>query len=104
MLRGCHVWATAESQPLGATRTLTVKPGTRIEIRVNCPMDFDVSQTAGPKLGSGLGRWSTGTSHTLVFVKTGVYRLQAVNVESSADMNLQTFGPDNTPKLVVRVR
>jgi hypothetical protein len=103
VLHGCHVWATSESQPLGAARTLTVKRGTRIEIRINCPMDFDVSQTAGPRLRTGLGRWSTGTSHILVFAKAGVYRLQAVNVQRSADVNLQTLGNDNAPKLVVRV-
>jgi hypothetical protein len=104
VLRGCHVWGTADGQPLGATHTLILKHGARLVVRINCPMGFDITQTAGPKLAGGLGRWETGTSHTLVFAKAGVYRLQAVNVQSSADMNLQTLGPDNTPRLVVRVR
>ena len=104
VLRGCHIWGTADGRPLGATRTLTLARGTQLVVRVNCPMAFDVTQTAGPKLGGGLGRWETGTTHTLVFAKAGVYRLRAVNVQSSADMNLQTLGPDNTPRLVVRVR
>lgn len=104
VLHGCHIWGTVDGQPLGATRTLTIAHGTRLVVRVNCPMAFDVTQTAGPKLAGGLGRWETGTSHTLVFAKVGVYRLKAVNVQSSAELNLQTLGPDNTPRLVVRVR
>ena len=103
VMRGCHIWGTADSRPLGATRTVTLKRGTRIEIRNSCPMAFDVSQVAGPKLAAGLGRWETGTTHTLVFARPGVYRLKAVNVQSSAEMNLQTLGPDNTPVLTVRV-
>lgn len=104
VLHGCHIWGTADGQPLGAARTLTLKRGVSLVIRVNCPMAFDVTQTAGPRLAGGLGRWETGTTHTLVFAKAGVYRLQAVNVQSSAEMNLQTLGPDNTPRLVVRIR
>jgi hypothetical protein len=103
VLRGCHVWGTADSQPLGATRTLALKRGARLEIRINCPMSFTVTQTAGPAL-VGLGEWASGTAHTLVFAKKGVYRLQAVDDMSSAEMGLQTLGPDNTPRLVVRVR
>jgi len=37
-------------------------------------------------------------------VRKGVYRLKAVNVESSAQQGLQTLGPDNTLVLTVRVR
>ena len=62
------------------------------------------SPLAGPKLAGGLGRWETGTTHTLVFAKAGVYRLQAVNVQSSAEMGLQTLGLDAKPLLIVRVR
>jgi hypothetical protein len=103
VLRGCHVWGTADSQPLGATRTLVLKRGARLEIRINCPMSFTVTETAGPAL-TGLGSWASGTAHVLVFAKQGVYRLQAVNDMSSAEMVLQTLGSDNTPRLVVRVR
>jgi len=104
VLHGCHVWGTADSRPLGASHTVQLKRGGRIEIRVSCPMGFDVTQLAGPKLALGGSRWQTGTTHTLVFAKAGVYRLKAVNVQSSEEMNLQTLGPDNTPVLVVRVR
>jgi hypothetical protein len=104
VLRGCHVWGTADSRPFGAAHAVQLKRGSRIEIRVSCPMAFDVTQVAGPKLRSGLGRWETGTTHALVFAKVGVYRFKAVNVQSSEEMNLQTLGPDNTPVLTVRVR
>jgi hypothetical protein len=103
VMRGCHVWGTEDSRPLGATRTVTLKRGARIEIRNSCPMAFDVSQVGGPKLADGLGRWQTGTTHTLVFRRPGIYRLKAVNVQSSDEMNLETMGPDNTPLLTVRV-
>jgi len=104
VMRGCHVWGTADSRPLGATRTIELKRGGRIAIRVSCPMAFDVTQLAGPKLAGGLGRWESGTAHTLVFVKRGLYRLKAVNVQTSEEMGLQTLGPDATPLLTVRVR
>jgi hypothetical protein len=49
-------------------------------------------------------RWQTGTSHTITFAKRGLYKLKAVNVQSSEEMNLQTLGPDNALVLTVRVR
>jgi hypothetical protein len=104
VMRGCHVWGTEDSRPLGAAHTVTLKRGAHIEIRNSCPMAFDMSQLSGPALRGGLGRWETGTTHTLVFARVGLYRLKAVNVQSSAEMNLQTLGPDNTPVLTVRVR
>lgn len=104
VVHGCHVWANALGRSLGANKTIDVKRGTRLEIRVSCPMAFDVTQVAGPKLAGGLGRWDTGTSHTLVFAKRGIYKLRAVNVQSSEEMNLQTLGPDAKPLLTVRVR
>jgi hypothetical protein len=103
VVQGCHVWATADSRPLGATRTIVLRRGGKIEIRVSCPMAFDVKQIAGPKLTSGPGRWETGTSHTLAFARNGVYKFKALNVQTSQEMNLQTLGPDNTPLLIVRV-
>jgi hypothetical protein len=104
VLRGCHVWGTADGRPLGASRTITVTRGTRLQIRDNCPMAFDVVQIAGPKLALGPKRWQPGTSHTLVFLIRGVFKLRAHNVQSSEVMGLATLGPDNTPVLTIRVR
>jgi hypothetical protein len=104
VMRGCHAWATQNGVELGATRTFTVKPGTRIEIRMSCPMAFDVSQLAGPPLALGDPRWQPGTVHVLVFKKRGLYSLQAVNVQTPQDLGLETMGPDNHPTLTVRVR
>ena len=103
-VRGCHVWGTVDGQPLGPTRTLTVARGTKLQIRVSCPMSFDFSQLAGPRLDLGDPRSRPGTVRTIVFAKAGLYRLQAVNVETSSDAGLQTLGPDNTLRLTVRVR
>src|SRR5690349_10515469 len=69
VLHGCHGWDGG-----GPARTLTVKRGTKLEVRVNCSMSFDVVQLAGPSLGVE-GRWMPGTSRTLRFAKAGVYKL-----------------------------
>lgn len=103
VVNGCHVWGTQESKPFGASRTLVVKRGTKVEIRISCPMDYDVVQVAGPKVLAP-SRWHTGTAHTLTFSKRGVVRIKATNVQSSEEMNLQTLGPDNPLVLTVRVR
>ena len=103
VVKGCHVWSTAKGQ-IGPATKLTLKPGTRLQIRVSCPMDFDVSQVAGPALAIGDPRFHTGTLRTIVFKTRGVYRLVAKNVMSSEEMNLQTLGPDNTLTLTVVVR
>ena len=103
-LHGCHVWGTVDGAPLGASRTITVTRGTPLQIRVNCPMAFDIVQIAGRKLALGPSRWQPGTSHTLVFPIRGVFRLQAKNVQSSEEMGLATLGPDNTLVLTIRVR
>ncbi len=104
VLRGCHAWGTADGSPLGASRTVTVTRGTRLQIRDNCPMAFDVVQIAGPRLALGPSQWQPGTSHTLVFPIRGVFKLRATNVQSSEDMGLATLGPDNTLVLTIRVR
>jgi hypothetical protein len=101
--QGCHVWATADGTPLGANRTLVVKPGARVSIRISCPMDFDVTQTAGPRIALG-GRWHTGTAHVLVFKKKGLYRFDVVNVQTPEEAGLQTLGETLHPRLIVRVR
>ena len=103
VVQGCHVWSTAKGQ-VGASTKLVVKRGTRVQIRVSCPMDFDFTQTAGPTLALGDPRTHTGTVRTIVFAKTGVYRLTVKNVQSSAEMGMQTLGPDNTLTLTVVVK
>jgi len=82
-VQGCHVWGTNDSQPLGPTRRITLVRGSKIVIRDKCPMSFDFSQVAGPKLALGDPRTYPGTIRTIVF---------------------QTLGPDNTLRLTVRVR
>jgi len=104
VLRGCHVWGTADGRPLGASHTITVTRGTRLVIRDNCPMSFDVVQIAGPRLALGPSRWQPGTTHTLVFLVRGVFKLRATNVQTSEEMGLATLGPDNRPVLTIRVR
>jgi hypothetical protein len=100
VMQGCHVWSLSGS----ATQTVTMKRGGHVSVRISCPMDFTVVQTAGPRLILGDQPWHTGTSHTLVFAKKGVYRLDATNVQSPEDVGLQTMGPVNVLHLVVRVR
>jgi hypothetical protein len=102
VVQGCHVWSTAKGQAGPATK-VTLKRGTRLQIRVSCPMDFDFLQIAGPKLALGDPRTHTGTVRTIVFKKAGVYRLTAKNVQSSTEMGLQTLGADNTLRLTVVV-
>ena len=102
-VQGCHVWGTADSRPLGAAHTIAVRRGTRLEIRVNCPMDFHFSEVSGPPLALGDPLTHAGTVRAIVFDVRGVYRLRAVNVQSSADQGLQTLGADNVLTLIVRV-
>jgi hypothetical protein len=101
-VRGCHVWKTTGLR--GAKTTVTVKRGTRVEIRLSCPMDFDFRQLRGPRLALGNPRTSAGTSRTIVFRKAGTYVLTATNVQSSADKGLQTLGADNVLTLTVVAR
>jgi hypothetical protein len=103
-LRGCHEWGSSDGRSLGASHVVLLKPGGKLEIRVSCPMAFNVKQLAGPKIALGAAPWQTGTTHTLVFKKAGVYQLMAMNVQSSEEMGLQTLGEDNMPVLIVRVR
>jgi hypothetical protein len=103
-VQGCHVWGDDLGTPAGPARTITVKAGTKLQIRVNCPMSFDFSQVSGPKLALGDPRTYAGTARTIVFRRAGLYRLKAVNVETSEQQGLQTIGPDNTLVLTVRVR
>ena len=103
-VQGCHVWGTVDSQPLGPTRTIVLARGSRVQIRVNCPMTFELTQVAGPSVAGGTSRIYPGTVRTVTFARAGVYRFQAVNVQSSSELGLQTMGADNTLVLTVRVR
>ena len=103
-MQGCHVWGSQDGTPFGATKSLTLRSGSRVRIRITCPMDFDVAQVAGPAVSLGDPRWRTGTSHTLVFTKKGVYRFTATNVQTPEERGLETLGPVKTPRLIVRVR
>ncbi|MGZ4334398.1 MAG: hypothetical protein ACXVRJ_09030 [Gaiellaceae bacterium] len=99
--RGCHVWQS--NHDLGPASTLRLKRGDRVQLRVSCPMDFKLTQVRGPRLPPGDPVFHTGTSRTIVFAKKGVYVLSAVNLQSSAEMGLQTLGADNSLTLTVRV-
>ncbi len=100
---GCHVWRSG-TKSLGPSAKITVKQGTRLQIRLNCPMDFDFKQVAGPRLALGAGRTYAGTIRTTVFRRPGVYKLAVTNVQSSVERGLQTLGPDNALSLTIVVR
>lgn len=99
--RGCHVWQSTHD--LGAAGTLRLRRGDRVTIRVSCPMDFRVSQRRGPRLSLGDPVFHTGTQRTIVFPKRGVYVIVGANVQSSAEVGLQTLGADNTLTLKIVV-
>ena len=103
VVRGCHVWALGRRQ-LGPAATIDVKVGTRLKLRIDCPMDFNLMQVAGPKLGLGDRRFYTGSTRVIVFRKPGVYKLVARNVQTSDEAGLETLGEDNVPRLTIRVR
>jgi hypothetical protein len=103
LVQNCHVWRNAKAV-LGPRTKLTVKPGTRLVVRSDCPMDFDLAQTNGPKLALGDPRLFAGQSRTIVFRKPGTYRLTAKNVQTPEERGLQTLGPANTLVLTVVVR
>ena len=98
--RGCHVWSS-NGKP---EARLVVRRGTRLVIRPNCPMDFDLRQVAGPRLAFGTKRVYAGTTLAVVFRKRGIYRLVAKNVQSSEEQGLETLGPDNRLTLTVVVK
>ncbi len=105
----CHVWTMAP-KPLGAVKTLgpaakiTLRRGARVVIRSDCPMDFDFKQVKGPRLALGDPRTYAGTSRTIVFAKTGLYRLIATNVQTPEERGLTTLGATNTLSLTVVVK
>ena len=99
VLENCHVWTTAK--PLGAVKTLgpstklVVHRGARVVIRSDCPMDFDLRQTKGPRLALGAARMYAGSSRTIAFAKAGVYRLTATNVQTPEERGLTVLGTPN---------
>ena len=99
----CHVWHTA-TRLLGPATTLTVKPGTRLVIRSDCPMDFDFVQTKGPRLQLGNARTYAGSTRVITFRTVGNYRLTATNVQTPEERGLVTLGKANTLTLIVIVR
>lgn len=103
VVSNCHVWVTPSKQ-LGATTTIRVRRGDRVSIRIDCPMDFDFAQTAGPKLRLGNVRTYGGQTRTIVFTRTGTYNLRAKNVQTPEERGLVTLGPANTLRLTIVVR
>ena len=100
---GCHVWLHGKKQ-LGPSAKVVIARGARLQIRANCPMDFDFRQVSGPRLALGPPRQYAGTTRTLVFRRAGSYKLVATNVQTSAERNLETLGPDNTLSLTIVAR
>jgi putative drug exporter of the RND superfamily len=103
VVQHCHVWRTS-TKTLGASAKLTLKRGTHLVIRADCPMDFDFVQKGGPKLALGNPRTYAGSGRVIVFRKAGVYRLQATNVQTPEERGLVTLGDTNTLFLTVVVK
>ncbi|MGH3084809.1 MAG: hypothetical protein ACRDNP_12300 [Gaiellaceae bacterium] len=97
--RGCHVFAKNEKPAVN----LRLRKGDRIQLVDHDPMDFDIVQTAGPRVPLADPRLRRSEVRLLVFRKAGLYRFEAANVQTSEELGLQTLGPDNTLKIVVRV-
>ena len=103
VVSNCHVWRTP-AKLLGPTLRITVARGDRVVIRPDCPMDFDLAQTKGPRLALGDPRIYAGASRTVTFRKPGVYRLTATNVQTPEERGLTVLGGVNTLTLTVVVR
>jgi hypothetical protein len=97
--RGCHVFSKNE-QP---TLNLRLRKGDRIRLIDHDVMDFDVTQTAGPRVPFGDPRVRRSEVRLLAFRKAGLYRFEARNVQTSEELGLQTLGPDHTLRITVRV-
>ena len=98
-MRGCHIWSSSKKP----AATVRIPVGGRVVIRTDCPMDFDFRQVAGPKLSLGEPRTQAGTSRTIVFRKSGTYKLVVHNVQSPQDVRLETLGVNDTLRLTVIV-
>ena len=97
--RGCHVFVKNEKPAI----SLRLRKGDRIEILDHDVMDFDVTQTAGRRVGLADPRLRRSEVRLLVFRKAGLYRFELKNVQTSEELGLQTLGQDNTLRIVVRV-
>ena len=102
-LRGCHAWALG-SKELGPNAVVTVKAGTKLKLRVSCPMDFAIRQVAGPRIALGDPKLYAGSTRVLVFKKAGLYRFTGTNLQTSDEVGLETLGDDNSLKLAIRVK
>jgi hypothetical protein len=98
----CHVWKTS-TKTLGPSTRITLKRGTRVVIRSDCPMDFDFAQTKGPRVDLGDPRTYAGTARVITFRSVGVYRLTATNVQTPEERGLATLGTPNVLALTVIV-
>ena len=103
VVQNCHIWKNG-AKSLGPAARLTVARGTRIVLRSDCPMDFDIAQVKGLKVALGDPRLHAGQSKTLVFRKAGTYRFTAANVQTPEERGLVVLGQANTLSLVVVVR
>jgi hypothetical protein len=97
--RGCHVF-TASEKPVLSVR---LRKGDRIRLIDHDVMDFDVTQTAGPRVPISDSRLRRSEVRLLAFRRAGLYRFEAKNIQTSEELGLQTLGPDNTLRIVVRV-
>ena len=97
--RGCHVFVKNEKPTIG----LRLVKGDRIKLINHDVMDFDFTQTAGPRVTLGDPRIRRSETRLLTFRKAGVYRFQGTNVQTSEEVGVQTLGPDNTLRITVRV-
>jgi hypothetical protein len=102
-LRGCHVWSIA-GKPKGPSAAVTVARGTRMAIRISCPMDFELTQVRGRALALGPSTWQAGTTRYIVFRRAGTCKLRARNLQTPEEVGLQTLGADNTPMLTIVAR
>jgi hypothetical protein len=98
-VRGCHVFSK-NHQPAISVR---LRKGDRIQLVDHDVMDFDIVQTAGPKVTLSDPRIRRSETRLLAFRKTGLYRFVATNVQTSEELAMQTLGPDNTLRITVRV-
>ena len=79
--RGCHVFSKNE-QPVVNVR---LRKGDRIQLVDHDPMDFDVTQTAGRRVGLADPRLRRSEVRLLVFRKAGLYRFELKNVQTSEE-------------------
>jgi hypothetical protein len=97
--RGCHVFKKNELPAISAK----LRRGDRIRLVDHDVMDFDLTQTAGPRVALGDPRLRRSETRLIVFRKAGLYRFEGKNVQTSEELGLQTLGPDNTLRIAVRV-